>query len=259
MPVEAFLGSVSDPTLASKMTPAGFMEVVVKTAVEQLSRSSAFVRPDEGTPHRRILTTLPAVMIPLKLAIVAERWKMTLETAEANRLVLWREAPEPPKPTKGGSRTIQMRPPTGLEVVIHMPAPPSAECLAIGTLRGDPDLRFRETAVADIPQILDDLRGRLQNVEERRAYPRYPAEIPVRVFPLYDDGVVGPPMDGQCREVSMAGIRLLTPHPVHVQRIYIEFPELTPLNGQTIYSRVLRTWQDPEGRGTMTAGRITLE
>jgi serine/threonine protein kinase len=260
MPVETFLASGEAPTLATSLTALGFMETVVRAAVDRLSASPGYIGAVEGPNACRILCTLPAAMVPLKLALVAENWRMEIQHPDPSRIVLWKEAPpDSQKPVKGGSRIIPPRPRTGLEVTLHVPKHPSSEYLAVGRLCGAPDDSFVKLAKTDLPAILEDIRGRIHNLDERRAHPRYPADFAARIFPLYADGVVGEPIEGRCIEVALGGIRLLTTHAVRVERMYIEFPELRGLAHQAIYCRVLRGWQDLEGRGAMTAGRVYID
>jgi hypothetical protein len=146
-----------------------------------------------------------------------------------------------------------------MEIVLRVPTHPSSEYLAASRICGTPDTEFTTLARADLPAILEDIRSRIQNVQERRAHPRYPADLAVRVFPLYADGVVGEPIDGRCLEAALGGIRILTTHPIRVERIYVEFPDIRGLARQAIYARVIRAWQDLEGRGALTVGRVPIE
>jgi hypothetical protein len=229
---------------------------------------SAVVRAAAGAPHAdrdqpaadlacRFLSTLPAAMVPLKLALVAETWGMTVEPPGPGRVVLRREAPpEPKKPGKGDPRPAPPGPPPVFEVTVHRPVPPSAEYTATGVVVGPLTDAFALQALADLPQVLAAVRGQLQNLAERRRHPRYAAALAVRVYPLYEDGVVGPPVAGGCVDVSVGGIRFRTPDEVRTARLYVEFPDVGAVAGQAVYVRVIRTGREPGGRTPFAAGRF---
>jgi hypothetical protein len=109
-----------------------------------------------------------------------------------------------------------------------------------------------------MPTILNQIRNQLQNLEERRTHPRYAAEMAVRVYPLFPDGDVGAGIDGQCRDVSIGGVRFVTPTAIEAERLFVEFPEVDDASGLATYVRVLRSWPDADGTNTCTVGRFRL-
>jgi serine/threonine protein kinase len=257
MPVHTFQGSSHRAPVETAFSSDEYVDFVVQAARENQTPILANNGQQEGVLASHFLCTLPSTMIPLKLAIVCERWGLSIQEPDSSQVVLWREYISPPrKPGKSEARlsTVQSR--TGLEIVVNRPVPPSAELTVLGRLSGLPSDEFAGKAHGDLPRIVNEIKAQLQNLAERRIHPRFPTNFPVLVYPLYPDGVVGSPIGGTCRDVSLSGIRLHTSAPIRTERIYVEFHQFQELNGQAIYVRVLRTSQDAETQGTITSGRF---
>ncbi len=258
MPVNSFQGSSHRAVPAAWVTAEEYVDFVLKAAIE--SRASAHEENSaaEGILVAHFLCTLPTTMIPLKLAIVCERWDLTVQEPESSQIILFREfqLPLPRKPGRSELRVMSVQPRQGLEIVVRRPSPTSAEFTIKGGLCGLPDDDFAGKAHDDLPRIVNDIRNQLQNLAERRAYPRIQTDFPVLVYPLYPDGIVGVPVGGTCRDISESGIRLFTTSPIRTERIYVEFHQFQKLTGQALYVRVLRTSQDPETQAAVTAGRF---
>ncbi len=238
------------------LNPPEYVSAVLRAAAGEGPEVGVDGMTPNPTPPCRFLSTLPAAMVPLKLALVAEHWGMVVQQPGPTRVVLWREAPviEPKKP--GKPEPPPPGPPPGFQVSVRRPTPPAAEYTAAGSLVGSPQLVFTCQAWADLPAILAEIRGQLQNLDERRAHPRHPVALPVRVYPLYEDGVIGPAVAGETVDISVGGIRFRTPEPVRTARLYVEFPAVREAAGQAVYVRQLRAGQEPGGRATVTAGRF---
>jgi eukaryotic-like serine/threonine-protein kinase len=259
MPVNVFNGTHSRGSPDETLSSNDYVEQVVRAASENHSSMCADTDQMEGVLVSRFLCTLPAAMVPLKLVIVGERWGLSVKQPDQTQFVLWREfIIEPPKSGKSELRAPVIQRRSGLEVIVRRPVPPSAEITVLGGLCGLPDDEFARKAHEDLPLIVDQIRGHLQNLAERRAYPRVQADLPIRVYPLYPDGIVGPPIGGRCQDISLGGLRFITPVPIRTERIYVEFHEVEPVSGQAIYVRVLRNKQDIEMQGTITAGRFRI-
>ncbi|MFO0798584.1 MAG: serine/threonine-protein kinase [Gemmataceae bacterium] len=254
LPVAEFHGVPGERKHEPAGTTLEFVKAVLRAAAEDPDTVAGADDPD-ATCH--FLSTLPAGMVPLKLGMVAERWGMVIDRSDAVRVVLWREAP--PDPPKGGKPDPKAppRPRTGFEVTVRRPVPPSAEYIASGAVCGVPNAVFTLLAMSDLPAILTDVKGVLQNLEERRAHPRTRVERPVRVYPLYQDGVVGAPITGESVDLSASGIRIRTPDAVRTGRMYVEFPGIVGVSGLGVYVRQVRSWQEPGGRMTVTVGRFS--
>ena len=235
------------------LTPREFAEAVIRAAcgrhpTPEIQAAAA------AAQVVRFLSTIPPAMMPYKLVVVAERWGLSARQTDAARVVLRREVRQPaPKPAKA---VVVVG---GLEVVVHLPTPPAVEVTATATLFGRPDDAFVRTALTDIPTILSQIRSQLQNLEERRIHPRHPAELPVRVYPLFPDGEIGRGIDGVTRDVSVGGVRFVTPAEVHTDRVFVQFPQVGEVAGSAVYVRVLRANRDPAGPGVVSVGRYRVQ
>jgi hypothetical protein len=127
---------------------------------------------------------------------------------------------------------------------------------ASARLFGTPDRGFVKQSLGDIPVILDLVRAQLQNLKERRLHPRHPFGTPVRAFPLFTDGQVGPAAGGRLIDVSLGGIRFVTPSPIDSDRLFLQFPEVAAVGDRAVYARVLRTQPADGGAGVVTVARF---
>jgi hypothetical protein len=232
------------------------------TAVVQAASELAAPEPEiaDDARTRRFLCTLPLSMIPLKLAVIAERFGLVVQRPDQARVVLVRELPPPDPKSKPDSKGKHDKPepPSRPEVTVRLPVHPACQVTATGCVLGSEESESGLKAADELPNILDDVRTTLQNQDERRRHPRYPTAFPVRVFPLYSDGDVGPPIIGRCEDVSMGGARLTTSTPVRTERMFVEFQEVGPVAGLAVYAKQLRTLASPTGQGSVTVCRFRI-
>jgi serine/threonine protein kinase len=256
MPVDQLHGNQTRGGPGAEISAGNYVALVVRAATERLALPPEPPLPD-GAQTSRFLCTLPPPMVPLKLAVVAERWGLTLRQPHGQRIELRRdEASDSRKPPKVDPRGAPPKQPGGLEVVVRVPVPPSAEINVTASLYGEPDDVFARTARDEMPAILEEIRRTLQTLQERRAHRRVQATFPVRVYPLYGDGVVGTPVSGRCRDISPGGVRFVTPTPIRTERIYIAFEDVSGVTELAVYARVVRGGRDPLSEGYFTAGRF---
>jgi serine/threonine protein kinase len=234
------------------LSPHEFVRAVVKAAAS-VAASNGVETPPEEASVCRFLCTLPVAMVPLKLVTVAERWGMSAKQATPSRVVMKREDK---RETRKPCKAEPPPPPSKLEVVVQFPVPPAAEFVAVATRSGSSDEEFDRKARQDVPGILEDIRAVLQNLDERRRDPRFAVRFPVRVYPLYSDGVVGEPISGECRDVSGGGVQFVTRVPVRTERLFVEFEGVQAVAGQAVLVGVVRTWHDNGGQVALTAGRF---
>jgi eukaryotic-like serine/threonine-protein kinase len=193
-------------------------------------------------------------MVPYKLVIVAERWGLSARLADPTHIVMRREVRAE---VKKGAKPLP--PVGGFEVVVTLPAPPSVVITLTACVFGSPDAAFVRTANADMPTILSQIRSQLQNLEERRIHPRYPADFPILVHPLFPDGQVGDAISGRCRDVSLGGVRFVTPVPIDTERIFLEFPSIPAVRDRAVYVRLLRSTHESGNQGVCTVGRFPID
>jgi serine/threonine protein kinase len=255
MPVDQLHGTQPRGGAGPELSAVNYVALVVRAATERAAAPPEPALP-EGAVTSRFLCTLPATMIPLKLAVLSERWSLSPVQHDGTRIGLRREeVVEPRKLAKGEPRPAP-KPPGGLDVVVRLPVPPSAEMKVTASLYGDPDEAFARTARDEMPMILEEIRRTLQTLQERRAHPRVQATFPVRVYPVYGDGVVGTPVSGRCRDISPAGVRFVTPAPIRTERIYVAFEDVGAVAELAVYSRVIRSGRDVASEGYFTVGRF---
>jgi hypothetical protein len=238
------------------LAPEAYVDLVVQMAAENAG-SGAVHEKLEGVLTARFLSTLPVGMVPLKLAMVAESWDLSLRQVDQTQFSLFREfRVDPRKLGKSDARVLLPQRRSGLEVIVSRPLAHSGELCVLGGLCGVPDEEFARKAHEDLPAIIDQIRGHLQNLAERRAYARYQTDMPIRVYPLYPDGLVGTAIGGRCQDISLGGIRFVTPTPVWTERIYVEFHEVQEVCGQAVYVRILRSWQEVDSQKIISAARF---
>ena len=239
----------------SSLKRSEYLKIVVQAAAGRSTPIFANDNFPEDALVCRFLSTLPAALVPLKVAVVAEAWGMSLNARNPMRLVLRAEVPEP-KPTRVEPRGLPARSPVATEIVIYRPVPPNVEYTVIGATYGPDNDEVRHKAQQDLPLIMNPIRSQLLNVEERRRYERFAAKFPVAAYPRYSDGVIGTPIAGSCCDISVDGIRFVTPVPVRTASMYLEIKEIAGIERSAILVHTLRTHLDAGGLGYVTAGRF---
>lgn len=179
-------------------------------------------------------TTVPASVVPLKLAVLRDGWGVSIEQPDPGRLVLRR--------TAGGGGLFGGKK-FGLEVTVALPPAgrPVGQITAAAQLFGTPDRKFERDAQVLLPNLLEDIRGQLGNVQDRRKSPRLASGATVTVYPLHNDGGVDPAIPARCRDVSLDGLGLITAVPLPTKCVYVTFPDASAASGQAILVRLTRT------------------
>jgi serine/threonine protein kinase len=227
------------------------IDSVVRSVVTVAAQAcpAAAVDAPSGSIVRHFLSTVPAALVPLKLAVVATPRTLSIDQANPGRVLLRYEAP-------AKMRLLARPRKSGYEVAIHFPADGSAEFTLVGSLFGSPDLELVRRADGEIEAVMDAVTRQLQTRVERRAHRRFPADFPVLVYPYYADGEVDTPVAGQCRDISEGGIRIVSALPIRAGQIYIEFKEPAHVVGSAVLAQVVRTGQDSDAGEFVTAGRF---
>jgi hypothetical protein len=147
----------------------------------------------------------------------------------------------------------------GYDVTVRYPKNPQAEFSVTAAFFGTPDAEVNRKAFEEVPGIFEQIRGLLQNFQERRNHPRYPTNFAVRAYPIYSDGEISAPISCRCRDVSVGGAKIAAPTPIQTARIFLEFPEIEQLAGHAISLAVIRTMPSPDGDGSIAMGRFPSE
>jgi serine/threonine protein kinase len=242
--------SAKDP----RLPPDRFAAAVVEAAYaggHAPQMSGDVGRLADGTWVCQFPTTVPASVAPLKLIAVRDAWKLTVEMPDPLRVVF-------KKPVSSGGWGWSGKK-SGFEVVVRLPAPGQSvgEVTVTGRLFGTPEQNFAQGAETSLPRLLADIRRELQNVEERRKYPRVAADFPVSIFPIHSDGGIDPPLPGRCKDVSAGGLALTVETKLRTKYSYVAFDGIAVTAGLAILVRVVRSQQD--GCGLIVAGHYRMD
>jgi serine/threonine protein kinase len=236
----------------SELTPMPWIdlvEAVVRAAVRDTSIMP--MHPEIVAEQVRFPSTIPVHIMPYKLVLVAEEWGLSARQVGKSRVVLVKV--DRPPGTRWG-RTYRAR--GWYEVVVDLPVPPAFEVSAAATVYGLPDQAFLKVAAQDLPAILDQVRTLLQNLKDRRLHPRHAFDTPVRVFPLLDDGKIGSDTTGRLIDLSLGGVRFVTPRKPLSDRLFVQFPDVPEVSGHAVYTRVLRSVTLPGVEGVESTARF---
>ncbi|HEY1189211.1 MAG TPA: protein kinase [Gemmata sp.] len=178
-------------------------------------------------------STVPASVVPLKLAVLRETWGVALEHPDPSKLVL--------KRVMGGGGMFGGKK-FGFEVTVALPPAgrPVGEITAAARVFGTPDQKFARDAEHILPQLLGDIRSQLGNVQDRRKAPRIACGSALAVYPLHSDGGVDPEVSARCRDVSLGGLGFATALPLPTKYVYVTFPNVGASAGQAILVRLTR-------------------
>ncbi len=235
VPTEKLLGRVAP---APSCTPQTVIDAVVSAAADgrSLTVSSDSVRSADGTWSCRFLTTVDPRLAKIKLELVWEEGGFAMDVRGPNRVVFRKIAP--------GLRFFGKKEQAGLEVVVDLPENGGniGEVLACGRIFGEAKSEFLRGAEKSIAGLFAAISGALNNVQERRRHPRFPAEFPVMLIPLRSDGSLEPPLYGRCIDVSAGGLAIQSPHQLPSKYVYVAFDQIAGTRGlallvQTIKSR----------------------
>jgi eukaryotic-like serine/threonine-protein kinase len=232
---------------ASQFSKDTLVQMVVNIAAQSCRAAEIDTPPNAIVRH--FLSTIPAALIPLKLAAVANSRNLRIDQGDPSRVILRHESP--PK-----WRLLSRQPMSGYDITIHFPADSSAAVTVMGSLFGAPNAELVRRAEGEIAAIIEEIKHQLQNKVERRAHPRFPADFLVLAYPYYTDGDVGAPVAGQCRDISEGGIRFASLELIRCSQIYVEFKDLDPVAGSAVLVQIIRTGQEPNGREFFTVGRF---
>ena len=233
MPVAALIGMEGG---APHLGPGAFAAAVVDAAaggghVPELAGDTG--RHADGTWVCQFPSTVPASVVPLKLAVVRDRWGVAIEQPDAARLVLrW---------VAGGGGFFGGKK-YGYEVSVVLPAPgkPVGEVTVLGRVFGTPDPKFAREATDLLPKLLADVRGQLGNVQDRRKHPRVACGLPAMLYPVHSDGGVDAAIPARCGDASLGGLGFVTASSVPTKYVYATFPGVSATAGQAILVRLVR-------------------
>jgi eukaryotic-like serine/threonine-protein kinase len=206
----------------------------------------------DGTWVCQFPSTVPSAVVPLKLAVLREQWKITIDQPDSAHLVLKRTC-------AGGLWGSFSGKKSGFEVIIRLPNTGRAvgEIVVTGSLFGTPDREFARQTTDLIPQLISQVRRELKNVEDRRRHPRLTANFMVTLYPIHGDGGIDVAVHARCRDVSMGGLCVATDTPLSTKYSYASFDGVSPTAGQAILVRFLRS--QPVNREVLSGGQYRTD
>jgi serine/threonine protein kinase len=129
---------------------------------------------------------------------------------------------------------------TADSMVVNIKIPDRAGRMPVGEMMGE-WLGRSETANGDlVRQLMRDLQTRFQPAV-RPALSACGSSHPVRLYPVDDEGGVLRPVRGRCRTVTDTGLVCTLDGPVTTGHAFVEFPDVMPIRGSAILTKLLRS------------------
>ncbi len=188
----------------------------------------------------------------LRLQVLKDRQQAEVETLKPDLFAIRR-------PVSGGGGLWGRKTPSGLEVLAELPPAGSllGEARLTGQLYGPADAALIRSSEQSIPQMLEEVRGALQNAEDRRKAARIPTDAPVTLYPVHSDGRVDPPLAGTACDISVGGVCCTTDTPIATAYVYLVFPSIAAVAKWGILLRLTRSAHDMTG--CLIAGRFRVD
>jgi hypothetical protein len=217
--------------------PHAYVSAVVRAAANggQVPNAPGELgRLADGTCVCQFPSTVPAAVVPLKLAVVRDYWGVGIEQPDPTQLVLRR--------TAGGGGLFGGKK-FGYEVTVLMPTggKPVGEITLLGRTFGSPDQKCLREAADVIPKLIDTVRGQLANAQDRRRHPRVACGLAIALYPVHSDGAVDPAINTRCRDVSVGGLGFATSVPLQTKYAYVAFPGVAATAGHAVLIRLVRS------------------
>ena len=220
-------------------------------------------RAADGSWGCRFLTTLDPRLARVKLDLVRDENRLTLDDADPLRVVLRKPAPVPEVPAGlfGGvfGKKPPPPPPSGLEVVVRLPERGGelGEVVTTARVFGTPPPAFARVAPRALAKLLAGVRRHLGNFAERRRHARVASDLGVTLFPLLRDASIGPAARGRCRNVSAGGMSLVAESLPPADYYYVAFDRVSGAAGLAVLLRALH--RKERDREVLVSGRYKLE
>jgi hypothetical protein len=249
-----------EPDLPPNAMVRAILDAATATTKAKPAELSGAKQLPDGTWTCRFLSTIDPRVAKVRLGVLWEQGKFTIDTREEGRVIIRQVAPLPPSSglfTFGKKSADTSR--SGLKVVVNLPESGGEvrEVNVEGWVFGSPPPDFAQGADQTIRSLLEGVQRELGNFQERRKYPRIPAEFPVVVYPMHHDGCVETPLNGRCKDVSAGGLVLRLSVAPTTKYAYVAFEGVRGTTGLAVLFQITRT--NREADAVSVAGRYRLE
>lgn len=192
----------------------------------------------DGTWVLRFPSSMAASLVKLKCDPMIENgWFDEIVQLDKNRIAL-RQFMQ-----TGGlwSRFSSKKPASGLEIEVVWPVSRNCgEVEMFGRLIGTPEAAFVRDSLDAIPRLMIELQRQLQNVEDRRKSQRLPTDLPIRLFPVADDGSILTMVEGKLLDISSGGLCCTVAGQPTSRYCYANFVGCGIADGLAVLLRLLR-------------------
>jgi serine/threonine protein kinase len=241
-PVEHLMGRPSCEPLCNAEELVRKVVLAAQAGESTVSRLGRVVQQPDGSWSCRFLSSIDPRVAQVKLHQLRDETGATIESANTGRVVFRRPILVPVKSSIFGISSMQELN-SGLEVVVQLPEPGrgAAEILTTGKLYGSPPVDFERVAGQAIVKLIQEIHEQLNNIEERRQFPRFPATFPVTLLPLHPDGRPDSPIHGRCKDVSESGLSIFSPSKPLTRHLYVAFDRVSGIEDLAVLVQIVRT------------------
>lgn len=195
-------------------------------------------RRTDGTWYFRFPTTMASSLVKLKCDPMIENgWFDEFTQVDKSAFLLRQYAQ-----TAGlWSRLSGKKSDAGLEIEIRWPITRGCgEIEVLGRLFGTPDPAFVRDSLDVIPKLMIEVQRLLQNVDDRRKSQRLPTDLPIRLFPVADDGTILEMVSGKLRDISTGGLSCMVSAQPTSRYCFANFEGCGIADGLAVLLRLLR-------------------
>ena len=194
-------------------------------------------RRTDGTWVFRFPSTMAASLVKLKCEPMIEQgWFDEIEQPDKTKFIL-RQFVQ----TAGLFGRWSKKKTAGLELEINWPTTRGCgEVELLGRLFGTPDAAFVRDSLDVIPKLMVEGQRQLQNVEDRRKSQRLPTDLPIKLYPVADDGTILEMVSGKLRDISSGGLSCTVSGQPTSRYCFANFEGCGIADGLAVLLRLLR-------------------
>jgi eukaryotic-like serine/threonine-protein kinase len=188
----------------------------------------------------------------IKLELLKETWKAEIDVQNADEFLIRRYI-------QGGFWDRMNGKKSGL--IVHVKLPPAGVSMGQATLTGSifgpADAALTRGADELIPEMLQEVLKILNNADDRRKAVRLDVNWSATLFPVSSDGIVGRPLAGQMRDISLGGMCAVVNGTIDSAYVYTVFQDVPHASNWAILTRLNRA--TPDGANIRIAGKFRTD